>query len=129
MTNQTTAVSSRQHTPLTRALALLLFVFVAYGATAEIVHKHGNLGKSYDEANSSIRDANDDGSAAREASQSGACLICQLHQNLFVTLFNVKPKLALPVTQTAFTSTQHVSYLSQTDAPRRGRAPPLTSLL
>ena len=105
------------------------FVFIAYGATAEVLHKHGSLGKSYDEATSSIRDANDDGSAARESRQSGACLICQLHQNLFVSLFYAQPKLVPPAALVARTTTQPTSYLSQTDAPKRGRAPPLTSQL
>jgi hypothetical protein len=110
-------------------MALLLFVFIAYGATAEVVHKHGTPGKQRDEATSSIRAANDDGSAARESGQSGACLICQLHQNLFVSLFNAQPKLLPPTALVARPATQPTSYLSQTDAPRRGRAPPFTSQL
>lgn len=107
----------------------MLFVFVAYGATAEVVHKHGNLGKSYAEANSSIRATNDDGATTRESQRGDACLICQLHQNLSLFLFNEQPTLAPPVVQLAHTPTEAGIYLSHTDTPRRGRAPPLASLL
>ena len=129
VTNKTSAVSSRPHAPLTRVLALLLFIFVAYGATVEVVHKHGNIVRGYDESSSSVRDANDEGRATQESRQSGACLICQLHQHLFVTLFNAQPKLVPPPALNARTTTEPVSYLSQIDAPRRGRAPPLASQL
>jgi hypothetical protein len=112
-----------------RVMALLLFLFVAYGATVEVVHKHGNLAQSKDEASSSIRAADSDGSKATESRQSGACLICQLHQNLFVSLFNAQPRLVAPPALVARTATEPTSYLSQVDAPRRGRAPPSTSLL
>lgn len=111
-------------------MALLLFLFVSYGATFEVVHKHGNLGKSLDEASSSIRATNDEGSAAKDSRQSDTCLICQLHQNLFITLFNAQPKLVAPPAQIALrAATQPTSYLSQIDAPRRGRAPPQASQL
>lgn len=129
MNSQTSAVSSRPHAPLTRTLALVLFVFIAYGATAEAVHKHSSLFKKLDEAASSIGDANAEGAAANDSRQSGACLICQLHQNLFTSLFNAQPKLAVPPVLIAHTAIQAVSYLSQMDAPRRGRAPPLASRL
>lgn len=110
-------------------MALLLFAFIAYGATAEVVHKHGNFAGSNDDAASSVRSANDESGASQNSRQGDACLICQLHQNLFVTLFNAQPKLSVPPAVNVRTATQPTSYLSQIDAPRRGRAPPLASLL
>lgn len=130
VTNKTSALSSRPHAPLTRMLALLLFVFVAYGATVEVVHRHGgNLAESADGKSSSITKTSSEEQATQESRQSGACLICQLHQNLFVSLFNAGPRLLPPTALNARTTTQPTSYLSQMDAPRRGRAPPLASLL
>jgi hypothetical protein len=129
MNNMASAVSSRPHAPLARVLALLLFAFISYGATAEVVHRHGNFVKAYDETTSSISPANDEGSAARDSRSSGACLICQLHQNLFFSLFNEHPRLVPPTAPLAQTAAQPTSYLLQLDAPRRGRAPPLSSLL
>jgi hypothetical protein len=110
-------------------LALLLFAFIAYGATIEIVHKHNGLARSYDEAGSSIRDASSEGFAAGDSRQAGACLICQLHQHLSNTLFNAQPGLAPPPTLRTSAQSLTFSYLSQTDAPGRGRAPPLASQL
>lgn len=109
-------------------MALLLFAFITYGATAEAVHKHSSLVKSYDETASSIGSANGEDTAANDSRQSGACLICQLHQNLFTSLFNAQPKLAVPPAPIERTATEAASYLSQMDAPRRGRAPPLAFL-
>jgi hypothetical protein len=110
-------------------MALLLFAFVCYGATVEVVHKHSSLVKKLDEAASSIGGVNREGTAANDSRQSGACLICQLHQNLFTSLFNAQPRLVMPLTPIEHTTTEAASYLSQMDAPRRGRAPPLASLL
>jgi hypothetical protein len=129
VTDRTPALRNRRHAPLTRLLAFVLFVFVAYGATAEVVHKHGNLGKGYAEANSSIRATNDEGSTTRESQRGDACLICQLHQNLFLYFVSEQPRLAPPIVQLAHTPTEPDFYLSHTDTPRRGRAPPLASLL
>ncbi|MDX6694503.1 MAG: hypothetical protein QOF02_2106 [Blastocatellia bacterium] len=112
-----------------RAMALLLLLLVAYGATVEVVHKHGNSGKGYAAATSSTKVVDKEGSAATDARTSGACLICQLHQNLFTSLFNAQPKLVAPPALVARTTVQPTSYLSQMDAPRRGRAPPFTSPL
>ncbi|HEX7998853.1 MAG TPA: hypothetical protein VF528_10730 [Pyrinomonadaceae bacterium] len=129
MTNSTSAVSSRPQALLTRVLAFLLFAFVAYGATVEVVHKHGNLPQSYDETSSSVRNTGVEDAATQESRLNGACLICQLHHNLFVSLFNAQPKLHVPPAIHAQTADQPTSYLSQMDAPRRGRAPPTASLL
>ncbi|HEY0406193.1 MAG TPA: DUF2946 family protein [Pyrinomonadaceae bacterium] len=110
-------------------MALLLFLFVAYGATVEVVHKHGASGKSYDEVASSIRGVDNEGSRATDSRANGACLICQLHQNLFVSLFNAQPRIVAPLAHITLTTAEPTSYLSQMDAPRRGRAPPFTSPL
>jgi hypothetical protein len=129
MTSQQSTVSSRPHAPRARVVALLLFLFVAYGATVEVVHKHGNLGKSYEAAASSIRGVDNESSTSTDSRSSGACLICQLHQNLFVSLFNAQPQIVAPLAQFSPATIKPTSYLSQIDAPRRGRAPPTASQL
>lgn len=129
MTKQDLATRGRTHATLTRVAAFLLLVFLAYGATVEVVHKHGNLVTKLDETTSSFKAANGDGRAAGESRQNGACLICQLHQNLSASLFNAQLRIAPPLAHIAHAATQPTSYLSQMDTPRRGRAPPIASLL
>lgn len=112
-----------------RMLALLLFVFIAYGATAEAVHKHGNLSRTLSPVSSTVAGASDESIAGKSAGQPGACLICQLHQNLFLSLFNAQPRFLEPPVQLERTMADSSVYFSQVFAPSCGRAPPLVSIL
>jgi hypothetical protein len=120
----------RQHAPFARLLAFALLVFVSYGATAEVAHKHGNITperRTELAANVSSPDNADPYSS--HSRPGGECLICQLQQHLFVSLFNALPQIAAPPVQLVRPDAAAISYLSHTDTPQRGRAPPTASLL
>jgi hypothetical protein len=118
-----------KHAPLARLLAFVLLALVTYAATAEAAHKHGNL--TLDRSSNAapaFGPNGDDGSSLKDSRTFGDCLICQLHQHLSVSLFSSLPQVVAPPTQIAQTPAAEFSYLSQSDTPRRGRAPPLSSL-
>ncbi|MGA9998216.1 MAG: hypothetical protein WBP93_22575 [Pyrinomonadaceae bacterium] len=129
MTSSNQLKTGSRHAPLTRMLAFALLVLVTFSATAEAVHKHGNLAGVREAVSSaSISNAPDSNSRLRNTQTGAECLICQLHQHLFATVLNRPPHIAPPQTQHVQAQATATSYLSQTDAPRRGRAPPLSSL-
>lgn len=130
VTSNTASTLRREHAPFARLLAFVLLLFIGYGATAEAAHKHGNIlpaGRAGDAT--TLGNPGDSNPLSESSRKSGECLICQLHQHLFATLFNVQPLIAPPPAQLARSAAAAISYLSQTDAPRRGRAPPLTPLI
>ena len=109
-----------------RALTLLLVVFILYGTTVEAAHRHGRILPSENSAASMI----DPGLANNlPGGQIGCsdCLICQLHQNVSTTLITFRQTDAPVHVRTQFFNTTLVGCRSQTNAPRKGRAPP-TSL-
>lgn len=119
-----------RHALYVRLLAFVLLILVAYMTTAEAVHKHGNLSVNRTASIETVASRPSDASSSLDDSSSIAdCLICQLHQNLSTTLFNPLPQAIAPQEQAADIPAAAISYLSQTDTPRRGRAPPLTSLV
>jgi len=118
-----------KHAPLARLLAFVLLVLVTYSATAEAAHKHGNVTLNRaSNAAPAFSTNGDAGSTLKESRTFGDCLICQLHQHLSISLFSSPPQLVAPPVQIAQTPAAELSYLSQSDTPRRGRAPPLASL-
>ncbi|HEX8707512.1 MAG TPA: DUF2946 family protein [Pyrinomonadaceae bacterium] len=125
MTSKTRPTSSFPQAPFARLLALALLVFIAYGATAEAAHKHCNLpsGRAAGAA-ASIGKSGDEDSSQTLARSAAECLICQLHQHLFVNLFSALPQLAAPPVLALKAPADAISQLGRTDAPRRGRAPP-----
>lgn len=129
MTSKTGSALRTRHAPLARLLAFVLLAFVAYAATAEAVHKHGNISLARAGLSSTaVSNSNDAGSALNDSRTFGDCLICQLHQNLSTSLFSSLPQVIAPQAQTVRTAAVESSYLSQSDTPRRGRAPPFASL-
>ncbi|PYS48222.1 MAG: hypothetical protein DMF68_13760 [Acidobacteria bacterium] len=119
-----------RHALSARLLAFVLLLLVAYTTTAEAVHKHGNLSVNRTATIETVASRPSDTSSSLDDSDSIAgCLICQLHQNLSTTLFNPQPQVIAPQEQTTHAPAVAISYLSQTDTPRRGRAPPFTSLV
>lgn len=130
VTSMTTqAVSTHRIAPLARAVAFLLLVFVTHSTTAAVAHRHGNLLPEGSAGVTTIGAANTDHSTTEGSRPTGECLICQLHQNLFSTLLVSIPGIAAPQAEEAHARKTFVSFLSETHAPRRGRAPPQTSLL
>ncbi|HEV7373731.1 MAG TPA: DUF2946 family protein [Pyrinomonadaceae bacterium] len=130
MTSKTRSSALRtKHAPLARLLAFVLLVLVTYSATAEAAHKHGNLMLARaSQTAPAFGTNNDDGSALKDSRTFSDCLICQLHQHLSISLFSSLPQVVAPLAQIARTPAAELSYLSQSDTPRRGRAPPFASL-
>src|SRR5947209_9949668 len=115
-----------RHALPARLLAFVLLILVAYMTTAEAVHKHGNLSVNRTASTETVASRpSDTGTSLDDSSSIADCLICQLHQNLSTTLFNPLPQVIAPQEQVAQTPAATISYLSQSDAPRRGRAPPI----
>ncbi|MGB7922784.1 MAG: DUF2946 family protein [Pyrinomonadaceae bacterium] len=130
MTSNTGSTSPRQHAPLARFLAFVLLVFISYGATAEAAHRHGNaLPEQRAGSAATVSSPDTTNSSSQNSRSGGECLICQLHQNLFVSLLNALPQLVRPPSQPVRSPAAAVSYLSHTDTPQRGRAPPPASLI
>jgi len=117
---------------MTRSLAFLLFALILHGATAEILHRHGGLSFARALASTATPAASDSGSQDSSSQQTltrNDCAVCQLHQHLSNTLFSALPWTAPPPEQFTLPVAGSVSYLSPTSRARRGRAPPLASLL
>jgi hypothetical protein len=118
-----------RHAPLARLLAFVLLAFVTYTTTAESVHRHGRL--ALNRAGSSAAAVSSSGGTNTSANESpalGDCLICQLRQNLSFSLLSALPQLVAPQSQAELSAAVASLIASRFKAPRRGRAPPVTSL-
>lgn len=130
MTSKDHSSQPRQHAPLARLLAFVLLAFLSYGATAEVAHKHGNIAPERRSDLAANVSSSDNTNPSSGSTRSGAeCLVCQLHQHLFVSLLSALPQIAAPLDQPLRPPAAAVSYLNHADTPQRGRAPPTTSLL
>jgi hypothetical protein len=110
-----------------RALTLLLVVFILYGTTVEAAHRHGRILPIQTNAASLTDPALAHDLAGGQIGCSD-CLICQLHQNFSTTLITFRQGDAPVHVKTQFLDTTLAGCHSLTNAPRKGRAPP-TSLL
>ncbi|HWT00537.1 MAG TPA: DUF2946 family protein [Pyrinomonadaceae bacterium] len=129
MTSNTELSKSRRHAPLARTLAFVLLAFVAYTTTAESVHRHGRLELTRSGSPAAAVNASGDAdSAANDSPALGDCLICQLRQNLSFSLLSALPQLVAPQSQAELSRAVALLSASRFEAPRRGRAPPSTSL-
>lgn len=112
---------------LARAMTCALIFFVTYGATVEVVHRHGAFPPERPAVG--VLDGAGRQDLSGHARNSGECLICQLHQNLFNGLFHALPDSLPQTVPLSFTSACALFCFFTTRTPRRGRAPPVTSLL
>lgn len=130
MTSNTAAITRRRHTPLARVLAFVLLAFVAYTTTAESVHRHGGLALKRSESSTAtvISSSGDSNPSANDSSALGDCLICQLRQHLSSSVLTALPQLVAPQAPPELSQTVAPLSASRCEAPRRGRAPPHTSL-
>ena len=127
MTSILTSRIKNQSGRVSRALALLLVVFILYGTTVEAAHRHGRFLPSGNNATAVV----DPGLAKNLGGGPigcSDCLICQLHQNFSTTLITFRQTDAQVHVRTQFFDPALVGCHSLTNAPRKGRAPP-TSLL
>ena len=132
VTSNVRSKPSRRRSLPTRALALLLFALIIHGATVEMAHTHGgpSIARGVVEcATPSASDSGDADSSSQQARTRSECVICQLHQQLSITLFNSLPWTAPPPARSAPHQASSNPYFSLASTAQRGRAPPLASLL
>lgn len=129
VTSNTGSLTRRERAPLARLLAFVLLAFVAYSATAESVHRHGVLLLAVNGSSApAISSSEGSGPLANDSRANGECLICQLRQQLSFSLINAPSQNIATQIEHALVDASALPSLSQTGAPQRGRAPPLTSL-
>ena len=116
----------------TRLLALLLLASIAWGATAEVTHHHSAPGRSSapqltaneNQTPSQRVEAPGKGTSSNRTSTRDECLICQLHQNLFATVFSHSVHTTPATTGNLCSHVALIPYSSQSKTPQKGRAPP-----
>src|SRR5947209_6032999 len=117
---------------MARVLSFLLLSSIAFSATFGVVHTHGSRsnepGAGASESAGFVRAGDLAGGQTGGTLNAGDCSICQLHRQLsggllYGPVFMPAPPAGSPVAALAATT-----YLSSFSAPRRGRAPPQTSL-
>src|SRR6266542_559373 len=110
-----------------RALSLLLLGFIVYGTTIEAAHTHGSLTAANNAiTSSSFSDPASESNANNTLLSCSDCLIYQLHQNFSATVISVPPSIVSAAIRSRIFDLAAVSASSETNAPRRGRAPPFT---
>jgi hypothetical protein len=128
VTSITTSAPSLRPANCRRALGYLLLLMITYGATMETVHSHGPVSADRKDV-AAISDAGGSHSSNTGHSHHTECPMCQFQRQLFHGLVH-SPLLALtPSTQIEFANAPAVVYLSTSTTPRRGRSPPVASLL
>ena len=128
------------HRPLTRVriLAFLLLASLAWGAIAEVTHRHNGQKVSRSRqslsapiANSQTGTRTELGSSETQtfkSSLSSQCTLCQLQQNLSATLFGPTLQIAATDSRLVTFAAQKISTLSSSALIPDGRAPPVNSL-
>jgi hypothetical protein len=114
-----------------RALSCLLLFLITYGATLGVIHRHGLTWPLRVAAEST--DKSVEGQTGPPSSRlpfnPGDCSICQFQRQLNGGLIYTPVFVLVPVSHSAPAHVAPASYLSATNAPRRGRAPPQSSLV
>jgi hypothetical protein len=121
---------SRRRVRLARALSCLLLFLIAYSATLGVVHRHGTPGplNVTSATGTSAVGAQTDSRSTKSPLRVDDCSICQLHRQLNGGLLYAPALLPAQAAQQASDPVVLLPYLPATEAPRRGRAPPSTSL-
>ena len=127
-------VSFHRRMTRVRILTLLLLGSLAWGATAEVTHRHDNqlsprsvqsqraiLSNS---ATTPQTEANKPDTQGLRSPSSAQCLICQLHRNLSATLFGPTLQFAAADALLVPTGSSIISTLSSSASMHHGRAPP-----
>jgi len=123
----TFSIGRRSANP-SRVLGCLLLLLIAYGATVQIVHSHG-LVSLVRPAATAIGDAGGSQSSRTGQHSHQECAMCQFQQQLFNGLVDAPLFARTPAIRIAAACTLTIVYASISATPRRGRAPPLASLL
>jgi hypothetical protein len=117
---------------IAHALSCLLLSSLIFSATFGVVHRHGLAAPRRAAVESasinSVGPADRNDSSTDGPLQSKDCSICQLHRHLSGGLVYGPVFTPSPPAEQVFESVVSVPYHSATATPRRGRAPPLTTL-
>src|SRR4030095_1438347 len=116
----TSAVNKRTGS-FSRALGVLLILFILCGTTVEAVHRHGGVVSSNSSATSLVDEGQTKSTTNGKASCSD-CLICQLHQNFSTTLISVRPNTDSLTQQVISSGVDPVVVRSISQEPKSGRA-------
>jgi hypothetical protein len=117
----------RPRSMFARGLSFLLLGFIVYGTTVEAAHRHGKFSESRSpQSTACVSDSGMETQSGGNLTSCADCLICQLHQYFSATLISVPPSIGLSAVKARFSSLDFVSVSSETNAPRRGRAPPFS---
>lgn len=117
-----------QHASFSRALSILLLILIVYGTTVEAAHRHGRiLVPGAQTSGTSMANPADAGNVLGGQVGCSDCLICQLHQNFSTALITFRESSSTPGLRTQLFSFTSTTFLSPTNAPTSGRAPPQAS--
>jgi len=117
---------TKQRIAISRALSLLLVLFILYATTVEAAHRHGRILGQSPTSSSLVTQDKTDGSLKTTTSCTD-CLICQLHQNFNATLISITPYATTLNVSIIRGTTDRVSLESRDDIPQSDRAPPQTN--
>jgi hypothetical protein len=123
LTSMFTQRVNKPTSKLSRAVGLLLVVFILYGTTVEAAHRHGRILRSSSNTASFHKQGTADSPLGSKTGCSD-CLICQLHQNFTATLISIGPNAEALDTHKFSARLDPVSIQSRFTTPRSGRAPP-----
>ncbi len=128
VTRRPHSTNFRLPTSISRAFSLFLLVLVLYGTTIEAAHRHGRILET-NVSSQSASIAQTAGSTNARLGQLGCseCSLCQLQKNFSAALISVRTASGTLSANLKLFSPAFLNFKSQTNAPRSGRAPPLTS--
>jgi hypothetical protein len=115
-----------------RALSWLLLLLITYGATLGVIHRHGpswSLGVATESTAKSVGEGQTDAPSSGLPFRPGDCSICQFQRQLDGGLLYTPVFVLVPESRPAPAYVAPAFYLSATNTPRRGRAPPQLSLV
>ena len=121
-----------RHARIARLLSFLLLSSIAFSATFGAVHTHvsrlsGPAARA-SKAAGSVKAGDPTGGQTRGPLRGGDCSICQLHRQLSGGLLYGPVFTPSPPAEHAAAALVAVPYISTSNTPQRGRAPPQTSL-
>ena len=117
-----------QHPGFSRALSLLLLVFVVYGTTIAAAHGHGRvLDATSNDLTASVSQPNSTSSLNGGQLGCSECVLCQFHQYSATALITIRAESSQGQTRIELLQPEPVSLKSQTSTPQKGRAPPLAN--
>jgi hypothetical protein len=112
-----------------RALSWLLLFLITYSATLGVIHRHGlpRPLRFAAESNAKSVEGQTGVPSSRPPFNPDDCSICQFQRQLNGGLLYTPVFVLVPVAHPVPAHTKPAFYLSTTNTPRRGRAPPQLS--